>query len=144
MNPLNRLRVWLRRRRLPRLTLGAIPLPVLIPDAERSLKEIYDNQRKKGFKVTVFWEVLVLSADKENYKMQFYPVTGTTQDCLALGLKGRHVVRFIPIVPDAEEQDVLQKSLTGTKTFELTFRTEPTLMSREGLVAIGDTQGNGA
>ncbi len=137
MNPIDRLRQWLRHRRTVRLTLGAVPLPTLIPDAERSLKEIYSIHTKKGYKLHVFWEVLLLDADRERYKMQFFPVAPSPQDCLAIANKGRHVIRFMPVVAVPEELDSIVKGLGGKKTFELEFTTDLGLMSREGLEAIG-------
>ena len=137
MGLLDRFRQWRLRHKAVRLTLGAVPLPTLIPDAEAGLREIYSIHTKKGYKLQVFWEVLILNADREHYKMQFFPVAPSPQDCLAIANKGRHIIRFMPVVADPEELDRVIKGLGGKKTFELEFRSDLGLMSREGLQSIG-------
>jgi hypothetical protein len=132
-----RFQQWLLRRRTVRLTLGAVPLPTLLPDAEAGLKEIYSLHTKKGYKLQVHWEVLILNADRDRYKMQFFPVAPSPQDCLAIANKGRHIIRFMPVVADPEELDKVVKGLGGKKTFELEFKTDLGLMSREGLQSLG-------
>jgi hypothetical protein len=129
MSALDRLRLWFVRRRSLHLTLGAIPLPSLIPDARVALKDIYDRHRKRGYKVYVFWDVLILDANAKTYRMQFYPVMSSPQECLAVGLRGRHMVRFVPLVADTEELDRLYKGLLAKRTFEQEFKTDPMLMS---------------
>ena len=63
MGLLDRIRLWRQRRKHIRITLGAVPLPTLIPDAEAGLAVIYSMHTKKGYKLFRFWEVLVLRAD---------------------------------------------------------------------------------
>jgi hypothetical protein len=126
---LDRLRLWWLRRRNLHLTLGAIPLPSLIPDARVALKDIYDRHRKRGYRVYVFWDVLILDANPRTYKMQFYPVMSSPQECLAVGLRGRHMVRFVPLVADTGELDRLYKGLLAKRTFEQEFKTDAMLMS---------------
>jgi hypothetical protein len=137
MGLLDRLKLWRFGRKNLRLTLGAVPLPSIIPDAEAGLKEIYSIHTKKGYRLAKFWEVLVLSADKETYSMQFFPIVGSPQDCLAIARRGRHIIRFMPIVGNPEELDRIYKGLAGKETFELTFRTDMGMMSRNGLRSIG-------
>jgi len=124
-----RLRLWWLRRRSLHLTLGAIPLPSLIPDARAALKDIYDRHRRRGYKVYVFWDVLILDANPSTYKMQFFPMSSNPQECLALGLRGKHMVRFVPLVADSGELDALYKGLLAKRTFEQEFKTDPMLMS---------------
>jgi hypothetical protein len=131
-----RLRLWWIRKRSPRITLGAIPLPSLLPDAAASLKDIYGRHRKKGYRLQVFWDVLVIDANPDTYRMQFYPVLHNPHDCLAIGLKGKHLVRFVPLVSDPKELDELQRGLLGKRTFEQTFTTDPMLMDPRALKII--------
>jgi hypothetical protein len=137
MGLLDRLRLWLTRRRTIRLTLGAVPLPTLIPDAEKGLREIYSIHTKKGYRLHVFWEVLVLSADKETYKVQFFPIASSPQECLAIATRGRHIIRFMPVVAHPDELEAVYEGLNRKKTFEMEFRTDLGLMSKEGLRAVG-------
>jgi hypothetical protein len=137
MGLIDRFRDWRLRGKTVRLTLGAVPLPTLIPEAEAGLKEIYSLHTKKGYKLTKFWEVLLIRADGEQFRMQFFPVVPSPQDCLAIANKGRHIIRFMPVVADPAELDTVYKGLAGKETFEAEFKTDPALMSREGLRAIG-------
>ena len=137
MGLLERFRMWRLRKGTVRLTLGAVPLPSLIPDAEAGLKKIYSAHTKRGYKLYRFWEVLLLKADKESFSVQFFPLVSSPQDCLAIANRGRHVIRFMPLVGDPGELDRIYKGLAGKKTFELTFRTDTGMMSKEGLKAIG-------
>ncbi len=137
MGLLSRFRFWLSRRKTIRITLGAVPLPTLIPDAARNLKEIYSIHTKKGYKLAVFWDVLILKSDKETFSMQFFPVVSSPQDCLAIANRGKHIVRFMPVVGDPQELDAVYKGLAGKKTFEVEFHTDMGMMSREGLRSIG-------
>jgi hypothetical protein len=59
------------------------------------------------------------------------------QDCLAIANRGRHIIRFMPVVGDPEELDAVYKGLAGKETFEIEFRTDMGMMSREGLRSIG-------
>ncbi len=138
MGPWDRLRLWWLRKRSGRITLGAIPLPSLLPDAAAALSDIYGRHRRQGYRVQVHWDVLVLDADERTYRMQFYPVTSSPTDCLALGLRRRHLVRFIPVVTDPKELDGLRKGMLGKKTFERTFTTDPMLMDPRALKALDD------
>jgi hypothetical protein len=114
-----------------------VPLPTLIPDAAAGLKDIYSIHTKKGYKLTTFWDVLLIRADADTYEMQFFPIVGSPQDCLAIAHKGKHVIRFMPVVADPSELDNIYRGLSGKKTFQAEFKTDPALMSREGLQAIG-------
>ena len=120
--------------------MGAVPLPTLIPDAEKALGEIYSNHTKKGYRLFRFWEVLIMKADKETFSVQFFPLVPQPDSCLAIANKGRHVIRFTPIVGDLRELERIQKGLDGKDTFELTFKTDMGMMSREGLKSIGALQ----
>jgi hypothetical protein len=141
MGLIDRLRLWRTRRRTVRITLGAVPLPTLIPDAERGLQEIYSIHTRKGYRLHVFWELLILSADKERYRVQFFPIAPSPQECLAVASKGRHIIRFMPVVADTKELDAIYKGLGAKRTFELEFRTDLGLMSRDGLRAVGALPG---
>jgi hypothetical protein len=136
MGPWDRMRLWWLRKRSGRITLGAIPLPSLIPDAAAALGDIYGRHRRQGYRVQVHWDVLVLDANDRTYRMQFYPVVSRPQDCLALGLRRRHLVRFIPVVSDPKELDELRKGLLGMEAFERTFTTDPMLMDPRALEAL--------
>lgn len=135
-----RIRLWRLRRRTVRLTMGAVPLPTLIPDAEKALQEIYTVHTKKGYRLFRFWEVLIMKADTETFSVQFFPLVPKPDSCLAIANKGRHVIRFTPIVGDLRELERIQKGLVGKETFELTFKTDMGMMSREGLESIGALQ----
>lgn len=137
MSPVERIRRWWLRRRTIKLTLGAVPLPTLIPDAEASLKEIYHTHSRKGYRLHRYWEVLIIKADREEYRMQFFPISPEPDDCLAVAVKGNHIIRFVPLVVDKGEMARLQEGMSSRRTFELTFGTELGMMSREGLESIG-------
>ncbi len=137
MGLLDRFRFWRAGKRSVRLTLGAVPLPTLMPDAEASLKEIYHTHSRKGYRLHRYWEVLIIKADREEYRMQFFPIATEPDDCLAVAVKGNHVIRFVPLVVDKREMARLQEGMASRKTFELTFGTELGMMSREGLESIG-------
>ncbi|UCC93953.1 MAG: hypothetical protein JSW25_04615, partial [Thermoplasmata archaeon] len=62
MGLLDRFRHWRLSKKTVRLTLGAVPLPVLIPDAEQGLNEIYSVHKR--YKLIRYWEVLILKADR--------------------------------------------------------------------------------
>lgn len=137
MGLLKRFRLWRLERKTLRLTLGAVPLPTLIPDAEEGLKEIYSIQTKKGYKLVRFWEVLIIGADREQYSVQFFPIAPEPNDALAIAVKGSHVIKYMPVVSDMEKLDRIQKGLAAKKTFEMTLDTELGMMSRHGLESIG-------
>ncbi|UCC94031.1 MAG: hypothetical protein JSW25_05050 [Thermoplasmata archaeon] len=118
-----------------RLTLGAVPLPTLIPDAERGLNEVYAMHKR--YKVVRYWEVLILKADRFEYRMQFFPLVPKPEACLAIAHKRNHIIRFLPVVGDADELQGVQDGLKEGKTFEMTFQTDPGMMSQEGLISIG-------
>jgi len=135
MGLIDRFRHWRLLRRTVRLTLGAVPLPVLIPDAEEGLREIYSVH--KGYRLIRYWEVLILKADREEYRMQFFPIVPKPEACLAIAQKRNHIIRFLPVVADVKELDAIQNGLKAGKTFEMTFQTDPGMMSQEGLISIG-------
>ena len=137
MGLLDRFRHWRLQRKTVRLTIGAVPLPTLLPDAEESLKEIYSIQTKKGYKLVKFWEVLIIRADREHYSVQFFPIAPSPDDALAIAVKGTHVIRYMPVVTDVKELDRIQKGLASKETFELTFETDLGMMSRPALESIG-------
>ena len=137
MGLLKRFRQWRLERKTLRLTLGAVPLPTLIPDAEEGLKEIYSIQTKKGYKLVRFWEVLIIGADREQYSVQFFPIAPDPRDALAIAVKGSHVITYMPVVTDMDKLDKIQKGLAARKTFEMTLKTELGMMSRHGLESIG-------
>ncbi len=137
MGLLDRYRQWRLRRKTVRLTLGAVPLPTLLPDAEESLKEIFSIQTKKGYKLVRFWEVLIIRADREHYSVQFFPIAPDPNDALAIAVKGSHIIKYMPVVSDIKELDRIQKGLASKRTFELTFDTELGMMSRPALESIG-------
>jgi hypothetical protein len=135
MGLLDRFRHWRVSRKTVRLTLGAVPLPALIPDAEKGLKEVYSLH--KGYRFVRYWEVLILKADRDEYRMQFFPIVPKPDACLAVAQKGNHIIRFLPVVGDPEELEGIQEGLKEGKTFEMTFQTDPGMMSQEGLISIG-------
>ena len=137
MGFLKRFRQWRLERKTVRLTLGAVPLPTLIPDAEEGLKEIYSIQTKKGYKLVRFWEVLIIGADRKQYSVQFFPIAPDPRDALAIAVKGSHVITYMPVVTDMDKLDKIQKGLAAKKTFEMTLETELGMMSRHGLESIG-------
>jgi len=137
MGLLKRFRLWRLERKTVRLTLGAVPLPTLIPDAEEGLKEIYSIQTKKGYKLVRFWEVLIIGADRKQYSVQFFPIAPDPRDALAIAVKGSHVITYMPVVTDMDKLDKIQKGLAAKKTFEMTLETELGMMSRHGLESIG-------
>ncbi len=110
-------------------------MPTLIPDAEEGLREIYSVN--KGYRLMRFWEVLLLKADREEYRMQFFPIVADPEACLAIAQKRNHIIRFLPVVGDAKELEAIQQGLKAGKTFEMTFVTDPGMMSQEGLISIG-------
>ncbi|NIP36126.1 MAG: hypothetical protein GWN18_14350 [Thermoplasmata archaeon] len=135
MGLLDRFRNWRLKHKTVRLTLGAVPLPTLIPDAEANLREIYAIHKR--YRVVRYWEVLIMKADREEFTMQFFPIVPNPEACLAVAYKGRHIVRFLPILGDAKELKEVNAALERGKTFEMTFRTDPGMMSQEGLISIG-------
>ena len=135
MGLIDRFRHWRLSKKTIRLTLGAVPLPVLIPDAEKGLREIYSVH--KGYRLVRYWEVLILKADREEYRMQFFPIVPKPEACLAIAHKGNHIIRFLPVVGDIQDLDAIQTGLKAGKTFEMTFQTDPGMMSQEGLISIG-------
>lgn len=137
MGLLDRFRHWRLARKTVRLTLGAVPLPTLLPDAEEGLKEIFSIQTKKGYKLVRFWEVLIIRADREQYSVQFFPIAPDPNEALAIAVKGSHIIKYMPVVSDIKELDRIQKGLASKRTFELTFETELGMMSRQALESIG-------
>ena len=137
MGLLKRFRLWRLERKTLRLTLGAVPLPTLIPDAEEGLKEIYSIQTKKGYKLVRFWEVLIIGADRDHYSVQFFPIAPDPNEALAIAVKGSHIIKYMPVVSDMVKLDRIQKGLAAKKTFELTLDTELGMMSRHALESIG-------
>jgi hypothetical protein len=135
MGLIDRFKHWRLSRKTVKLTLGAVPLPTLIPDAERGLKEIYAVH--KGYRVVRYWEVLILKADRDEYRMQFFPIVPDPEACLAIAHKRNHIIRFLPVVGDSKELEAIQTGLKTGKTFEMTFQTDPGMMSQEGLISIG-------
>jgi len=135
MGLIDRFKHWRLSKKVVKLTLGAVPLPALIPDAEEGLREIYSLHKR--YRVIRYWEVLILKADREKYRMQFFPIVPKPEACLAIAHKGNHIVRFLPVVGDAKELESIQDGLKAGKTFEMTFQTDPGMMSLEGLISIG-------
>ncbi len=135
MGLFDRFKHWRLKRRTVRLTLGAVPLPTLIPDAEANLRDIYAIHKR--YKVVRYWEVLIMKADREEFTMQFFPLVADPEACLAIAYKGNHIIRFLPILGDPEELKDVHEALGKGKTFEMTFRTDPGMMSQEGLISIG-------
>jgi hypothetical protein len=135
MGLMDRFKHWRLSRKTVRLTLGAVPLPTLIPDAEKGLQEIFSLH--KGYRFVRFWEVLILKADRDQYSMQFFPVVPKPEACIAIAQKRNHIIRFLPVVGDAGELERIQEGLKTGKTFEMTFQTDPGMMSQEGLISIG-------
>lgn len=135
MGLIDRFRHWRLSKKTVRLTLGAVPLPALIPDAEQGLSGIYSVHR--GYRLIRYWEVLILKADREEYRMQFFPIVADPEACLAIAHKRNHIIRFLPVVGDAKELEAIQQGLKAGKTFELDLRTDPGMMSQEGLISIG-------
>jgi hypothetical protein len=137
MGLFDRIRDWRASRNTIRLTVAAVPLPTLIPDAEAGLKEIYSLHTKKGYRLQRYWEVLLMKADRDEYKVQFFPIVASPQDCLAIATKRKHIIKFQPIVGDIKDLKAIQKGLLERKTFEMTLPTDPGMMSQEGLISIG-------
>ena len=135
MGLLDRFKDWRLKRKTVRLTLGAVPLPTLIPDAEANLREIYAIHKR--YKVVRYWEVLIMRADRDEFTMQFFPIFPNPEACLAIAHKGRHIIRFLPILGNAKELKEVNERLEKGKTFEMTFKTDPGMMSQEGLISIG-------
>ncbi len=135
MGIIDRFKHWRLSKKVVKLTLGAVPLPALIPDAEEGLREIYSVHKR--YRVIRYWEVLILKADREEYRMQFFPIVPKPEACLAIAHKGNHIVRFLPVVGNAKELESIQDGLKAGKTFEMTFQTDPGMMSLEGLISIG-------
>jgi hypothetical protein len=118
-----------------KLTLGAVPLPALIPDAEQGLREIYSIHKR--YRLIRYWEVLILKADRDEFRMQFFPIVPEPEACFAIAHKGKHIIRFLPVVGNAKELEDVHSGLEAGKTFEMTFRTDAGMMSQEGLISIG-------
>jgi hypothetical protein len=135
MGLIDRYKHWRLKRKTVRLTLGAVPLPSLIPDAEQNLREIYAIH--KGYKLIRYWEVLVLKADRNEFTLQFFPIVPEPEDCLAIAHRGKHIIRFLPVTGNAMELKEVHDLLGKGKTFEMTFETDPGMMSQEGLISIG-------
>ncbi len=135
MGLIERFRHWRLSKKTVRLTLGAVPLPALIPDAEEGMREIYSLHKR--YRVIRYWEVLILKADRNEFRMQFFPIVPKPEACLAVAHKGRHIIRFLPVVGDAKELAGIHDGLKAGKTFEMTFQTDPGMMSQEGLISIG-------
>ena len=135
MGLMDRFKHWRLSKKVVRLTLGAVPLPTLIPDAEKGLQEIYSEHR--GYRVVRYWEVLIMKADRDEYRMQFFPIVSKPEACLAIAHKRNHIIRFMPVVGDAKDLTAIQDGLKAGKTFEMTFQTDPGMMSQEGLISIG-------
>jgi hypothetical protein len=135
MGLVDQLKHWWLKRKTVRLTLGAVPLPTLIPDAEANLREIYAIHKR--YKLVRYWEVLIMRADREEFTLQFFPLVPDPEACLAIAYKGRHIIRFLPILGNAEELKRVNEALEKGKTFEMTFQTDPGMMSQEGLISIG-------